>query len=1434
MNENTIRILHNLGVNFSHNYDCDFLCIEINEVKNSISIKFKTNILLEVQDYDLLFQKILAIYDNKLSKLSIKLVLRDEGASVTPELIKEYIRYLSKNKIINDENVDLLEIAINEDIVIIEKENNKLNFQQKYFIEQSLNLLLGINKKIVFPYQMKKVTEKPTSFNSRPTNLGKINDSEIISIEEAKDDLLPANTAAFKGLVYGTELRVVSSKKTKKEYTILSFYVFDGNDAIKCSCFASAKMPINELKKVHDNMIIKVKGTVKDDKYMYGQKSCDVQDFIIVEEEAPFTTREDLEEEKRVELHLHTNLTTLSGISKVDDYAKLIKHFGHKAMAITDKDIVQSFVHGDRIHKNYGLKMLYGVEANVFQFPKIIENPISKNLKEARYCIFDTETTGLSANFNDLIEIGAVILENGQIIDRFQTFVKINKPLSSFITKLTSITDADLAQGVELKQALVDFLQWSEGCIYVAHNATFDRQVIARNMERVLGKYFELPIIDTLELSRFLNVDRKYHSLSILSKIYKVPIDENAHHRADYDAEQLALIFFQMLEQLEENNIENLNQLNDAIEQARNRGKNNLIFVRNQKGLSNFYQLISDSLTKDFMLNPRVDENNIIKFRNDLIYIGGADIDGEIIDAYLNKNQNEQEAIFNKFDYIEILPKDQYLPLIKNGTFEKEQDIEDMIKYIINLANSLNKKVIANGNVYFTEPFLAKAKEIVISSSYGNYAIEKDYSVDKKYIKDCEKFRNWRETNSKSIEKQYYRTTKEMLEAFDFLENPKEIVIDNPNYLADEIEEIKIIPDDLYTPNIEGVDEKVRDLVYSNAKRIYGENLPSLISERIEKELKSIIRHGYAIIYYISYKLVKYSNDHGYLVGSRGSVGSSVVAFFMGISEVNPLIPHYVCPNCHEIEFFENGEVSSGFDLDDKKCKNCQTDMNHDGQNIPFETFLGFDGDKVPDIDLNFSGEFQANAHEFVRSKDKLNDDELFDFDHAFRAGTIKTLAEKTAFNAVKSYYRLLGKPVDEAVAKFYSLYCVGAKQSTGQHPGGIIVIPQNMSVYDFTPIQYPANKQESAWRTTHFDFNAIHDNVLKLDILGHDDPTMLKHLRDLTGIDPVTIDVTDKKVLDLFVTNTSLNFVKSVDLDLGSLGLPEFGTETAMRLLRKAKPKSFADLVQVSGLSHGTGIWAGNAEDLIDSGQCNISEVIGCRDDIMSYLSLKGLPNSDAFNIMEHVRKGKGLTDDEVTLMQQHNVPEWYILSCKKIEYMFPKAHACAYVLMALRIGWYKVYEPVAYYCAYFSSRIKKFSVHSMIKGYDQIIAEYKQLSSDLKKNVEDRLGKMSNEMIEEKMKCLNMAKEMTGRGFKFYNVDLNLSDSTKFKIHPNGDGIIIPFQAIDNLGEKEALSIIAAREEKPFTSIEDFKKRTKVKKNSFEELTLLEVFSDLKESDE
>lgn len=1244
------------------------------------------------------------------------------------------------------------------------------------------------------------------------------------TIEQVLDPNNLLVNCTVEGIIYDLEVREL--KKT----SLLTLMIFDGSATITLKAFPGFNNQpprIDDFKQLKVGMKIKARGKKEYDRYAQDDTIM-LQSLTILETESKFTDRVDTSEKKRVELHTHSKMSRNNGISSFMDYAKIAKHFGHKAIAITDHNAVQGFVEAERAAKAHDLKVIYGVEATTVGETVICFNPTNKNIDDVEYVVYDVETTGLSANFNKLIEIGAVKVRGKQIVDRFQQFIQIDEPLSDFTTSLTGITDEDLQGGTTLKDALRKFYDWSKNSVLVAHNAIFDLQFLARNYEKELGLSLKQPVIDTLELSRFLHPENTYHSLKILAKRYKVVMDSDSHHRADYDAEKLTEIFMQMLPKLNDLEIKTLVELNTKNNINKTRGKHNLIYVKNMDGLRDLYYLISQASTDDFQQEPRILKENLNKLRNNLLVIGAGCTKSEIIDGYLNKNQKDFKALVKAFDYIELLPLSQYQSLINDGTFKSREDIIKMQQDIYAVAKELNVSVVANGNVHYLEPEHAIVKEILYGKDFKADKIKKYKDGTEEFI-DKVKFNKWREENRLKNEDQYFKSTDEMLEEFSHFDEEicEEIIIDNPNEIAETVEVLKIIPDELFTPNIDGVEEKLRNMVYEKARSIYGESLPEIVEARIEKELKSIIGYGFSVIYYISHKLVKHSLDNDYLVGSRGSVGSSLVATFMDITEINPLVPHYVCPKCKESHFIEDGSYGSGYDLPIKKCEKCDVEMIRDGQDIPFETFLGFEGDKVPDIDLNFSGEFQANAHNYVRLKDDLNDPELFDFNHAFRAGTIGTIATKTAYAYTRNYFELIDRPARNTDLNYYLRYAEGIKRTTGQHPGGIIVVPSHHEIYEFTAIQYPADDKKQPWRTTHFDFHSIHDNLLKLDILGHDDPTMLKRLKDLTGVDPKYVNITDKKVMELFSSTKSLG-VDSADImsELGTMGVPEFGTKFVMEMLKDTKPSSYAELVQISGLSHGTDVWLGNAKELIDDGTCVLKDVIGCRDDIMVYLMYQGLDAAKAFNIMEKVRKGKGVTDEEIALMRENNVPEWYISSCQKIKYMFPKAHAAAYVLMALRIAYYKVYYPLEYYAAYFSSRVDDFDAHSMIGGSEVL----RKRIEHIEMNIEE----MSDVKRKSLLNSLKMSLEMCERGFKFIKFDLNHSEANEFVISEEKDGIIMPFSTLDGLGEKEALRIIEERKEKEFSTIEDFKKRTRVKKKSFEQLEYYDVFTELEDSNQ
>ncbi len=1442
--EKTKDILTKIGVQYDEDQFVKIKEVQVDLVNSKWIIKLHCNRLITEDYYQEICQKF-SLYYKKNVRVEIILELKkaklvEQSPSVLQGHHKRILMTNSEYKLatsamnvkLDGENI-VFNVASKFDVArtrhahqLLDLELKKLGITEYQFATKVIatEKKREVEERIEDKIEQHKVVKQPIKKKNIKLFGEDLLDKKAQTIEQVLDPNNLLVNCTVEGTIYDLEIREL--KKT----SLLTLMIFDGSATITLKAFPgfNNQAPrIEDFKQLKVGMKIKARGKKEYDRYAQDDAIM-LQSVTILQAEATFTERVDLSAKKRVELHTHSKMSRNNGISNFMDYAKMAKHFGHSALAITDHNAVQGFVEAERAAKAHDLKVIYGIEATTVDNTIICHNSTDAKIDEVEYIVYDVETTGLSANFNKLIEIGAVKVRGKQIVDRFQQFIKIDEPLSDFTTSLTGITDEDLRGGVYLKVALREFYEWSKKGVLVAHNAIFDLQFLARNYEKELGLSLKQPVLDTLELSRFLHPENTYHSLKILAKRYKVVMDSNSHHRADYDAEKLTEIFLQMLVKLADLEIITLNDLNQKNNINKTRGKHNLIYVKNMSGLRDLYYLLSQASTVDFQQEPRILKENLAKLRENLIIIGAGCPKSEIMDGYLNKNRKDLKTLIKSFDYIELLPLSQYQTYINDGTFKSRSDIIKMQKDIYELATELKVQVVANGNVHYLEPEHAVVKEILYAKDFKADKIKKYKDGTEEFI-DKVKFNKWREENKLKNEDQYFKSTDEMLEEFSHFSEEicEEIIIDNPNQVAESVEKLKIIPDELFTPNIDGVEEKLTKMVYDKARSIYGEVLPEIVEKRIEKELKSIIGYGFSVIYYISHKLVKHSLDNDYLVGSRGSVGSSLVATFMDITEINPLVPHYVCPSCKESHFIEDGSFGSGYDLPIKKCQKCDVEMIRDGQDIPFETFLGFEGDKVPDIDLNFSGEFQANAHNYVRLKDDLKDPELFDFDHAFRAGTIGTIATKTAYAYTRNYFELIDRPARNTDINYYLKYAEGIKRTTGQHPGGIIVVPSHHEIYEFTAIQYPADDKKQPWRTTHFDFHSIHDNLLKLDILGHDDPTMLKRLKDLTGVDPKYVNITDKKVMELFSSTKSLNVeAKDIMSELGTMGVPEFGTKFVMEMLKDTKPSSYAELVQISGLSHGTDVWLGNAKELIDDGTCVLKDVIGCRDDIMVYLMYQGLDAAKAFNIMEKVRKGKGVTDEEISLMRENNVPEWYISSCQKIKYMFPKAHAAAYVLMALRIAYYKVYYPLEYYAAYFSSRVDDFDAHSMIGGSEVL----KKRIEHIEMNIEE----MSDVKRKSLLNSLKMSLEMCERGLKFIKFDLNHSKANEFVINHEKDGIIMPFSTLEGLGEKEAIRIIEERNEKEFTTIEDFKKRTRVKKKSFEQLEYYDVFSELEDSNQ
>lgn len=1197
-------------------------------------------------------------------------------------------------------------------------------------------------------------------------------DADFRKLEDIVDE---ERRVAVEGFVFFAE-----TKELRSGRTLLTFKITDYTSSIMVKMFSRDKEDAAIYQRITKGMWLKVRGSIQNDTF--------VRDLVMigndVNEIKPKGRIDSAPEgEKRVELHLHTPMSQMDAVSPVSALVSQAAKWGHKAVAITDHAVVQSYPEAFGAGKKNDIKILYGVEINlVDDGVPIAYNDAHRVLADDTYVVFDVETTGLSAVYDTIIELAAVKIRGGEIIDRFESFANPHHRLSATTINLTGITDDMVRNAPEVSEVLQKFHEWTGDSVLVAHNASFDMGFLNVGYKKIgIGKSPN-PVIDTLELGRFLYPDMKNHRLNTLAK--KFDIELTQHHRAIYDAEATGYLLLKMLKDAAEKGLEYHDQLNDNRGQGkayqRARPYHATLLAKNEVGMKNIFKLVSISHIDYFYRVPRIPRSVLNKHREGIL-IGSACDKGEVFEGMMQKGPEEVEEAAQFYDYLEVHPKAVYAHLLELELVRDQKALEDIINNIVKLGEKLELPVVATGNVHYLNENDKIYRKILINSQGGANPLNRHQLPDV-----------------------HFRTTNEMLDAFKFLgeAKAKEIVVENTNKIADMIDVIKPIKDDLYTPKIEGADEEMRSMSYGMARSIYGDDLPEIVEARLEKELKSIIDNGFAVIYLISHKLVKKSLDDGYLVGSRGSVGSSFVATMTEITEVNPLPPHYVCPKCKKSEFFNDGSVGSGFDLPDKDCPDCGIKYKKDGHDIPFETFLGFKGDKVPDIDLNFSGEYQPRAHNYTKV--------LFGEEYVYRAGTIGTVADKTAYGYVKGYQgdnnlQLRGAEIDRLASG-----CTGVKRTTGQHPGGIIVVPDYMDIFDFSPIQFPADSSTSEWKTTHFDFHSIHDNLLKLDILGHDDPTVIRMLQDLSGIDPKTIPTDDPEVMKIFSGTESLGVTEQQIISkTGSLGIPEFGTRFVRQMLEDTKPTTFSELVQISGLSHGTDVWLGNAQELIHNKTCNLSEVIGCRDDIMVYLIYQGLEPAFAFKIMESVRKGKGLSDDMEEEMRKNKVPEWYIDSCKKIKYMFPKAHAAAYVLMAVRIAYFKVHHPLMYYAAYFTVRADDFDVDAMVRGSESIRAVIEEINAK---------GLEASTKEKNLMTVMELALEMCERGFGFAKVDLYKSSASEFIIE--GDKLIPPFNAIPGLGTNAAINIVKSREEGEFLSKEDLQQRGKISKTILEYL--------------
>ena len=1409
-----------------------------------------------------------------------------------------------------------------EDII---KVNNVLSLMGYQKLETMVNefnrgkIEKLINKDLDVKVEEKEIVgeTKTDKYAPRPKKYKTVDDERVLYGKLITEEVKEINSIVGEDVDIVIEAEIFgidSFESSKSEFKIITLKITDYTSSIYAKLFLNNKEDYEKYMSILKiGTWYKFFGYTKYDSFSRGDLVFNVQS-INYSDHVKETITDD-EEEKRIELHVHTMMSGMDGLTGVDlgkhtiDIVDEAIRRGHKAVAITDHNGCQAFpiAYSTVTAYNKGkssdehFKVLYGTELTLVDDNiEIVRRSNDSVLLDNTYVVFDLETTGFNAaNGDSIIEIGAVKLYHGEIIDKFDMLIKPPAPISERITKVTSITNEMVSDCPNEEEAVKKFVEWTHDLPMVAHNAKFDTSFIEQAYKKYnLGEYTNT-VIDTLALSRTLDQDSAKHGLSAITKRYDVEFDEESHHRGDYDALATALVFHKMMKKLDSINIVKVSDLEKIVnkEDIHKIGRSyhvNLL-VQNKTGLKNLFKIISIANTKHFYRGARILRSELESLREGIL-VGSGCYESEVFTESRSKTDEELREIIGFYDYVEVQPPEVYNHLIQTGDFLNEEELINNIKKVIRLTNDSGKIIVATGDVHHMNREDKIYREIIVNQKNPGGGL---HPLAKKDITE--------------IPSQHFRTTREMLDDFSFLEDEsliRDIVIYNTWKIADKIEEVEVIIDTggiPFSPKFEHSREDVYEMVYNKAHSMYGDNLPHIIEKRIAQELygdkildlakievnklygdnysdeefyntlNKIVKEGYDkvfeltkeyvkgdlekqdtveakeiindekkldnetkkmlggiigggfdVIYLIAQKLVKHSNDEGYIVGSRGSVGSSFVATMMGITEVNPLPAHYLCKKC-KTSIFDSDDgkplsinySASGYDLPDKVCPNCGSDMSKEGQDMPFATFLGFNADKVPDIDLNFSGDNQASAHAYTKV--------LFGEDNVYRAGTIGTVAEKTAFGFVKGYFRDKGiENIHNAEVERLAKGCTGVKRTTGQHPGGIVVIPSYMDVFDFTPFQYPADELGAAWRTTHFDYHAIDQDVLKLDILGHDDPTVLRMLQDLSGIDVTTLPMSDKKVLSLLQSPEALGVTKEdINCETGTLGLPELGTNFVINMLIKAKPKTFGEMVKISGLSHGTDVWSGNAEKLIEDKVCEFSEVIGCRDDIMIYLSNHGLKPKDAFKIMEFVRKGKAKKDPKgweewKSKMKEAGIVDWYIDSCQKIQYMFPKAHACAYVMSAMRIAWFKVYQPINYYAAYLSIRENDFDVDAMISGYDAIDKRIKDLEGK---------GYEATNKETSTLGCLLICREATARGIVFDPISLDKSHSRNFVVSDDGH-LIPPFRTIDGLGETVSNAIVTERNKKPFLSIEDLQNRAKVSQTLIDKLRDMHILDGLPES--
>lgn len=1178
------------------------------------------------------------------------------------------------------------------------------------------------------------------------------------------------------------EILGMEDKETKTGKVILSINIYDGTSTMTCKAFLPGKNAKNIVKRLGKTKAVKLAGRAQMD--AFSNELTIMANTIVESTPLPKTTREDKAEVKRVELHMHTKMSAMDAMTSATDLIKRAMSWGMKSIAITDHGVVQAFPEAYHLlgRDNPDMKVIYGVEAYLVpDKEKSVKNPRGQVLDDATYCVLDLETTGISITTEKITEVGIMKVKNGEVIDEFEIFVNPEKPIPQRVVEVTNITDEMVKDAETIDKVFPKILEFVGDSIIVAHNASFDVGFLKHNA-KLLGYEFNNTYIDTLPLAKDLFPDLKKYKLGKIADSLGIEVD--VAHRALADVDTTVKVFNVMLKKLKDKGINTVDEIDSATkdpevqkeEFKKQRSYHAIILAKNYVGLRNLYKLVSISHLNYFYKNPRILKSIYKKYSEGLI-LGSACEAGELYQAIeLGKSDEEIENIARDYDYLEIQPIGNNEFLVRNGVVPDREYLKDINRKIVELGEKLGKLVVATCDVHFMDP------------------------QDEIYRRILEAGQGYKDADEQAP--LYLRTTEEMLKEFEYLGEEKayEVVVTNTNKVSDMCDRIDPISPEKCPPHIPGCEEDIKNIAYKKAHELYGDPLPEIVQTRLDKELNSIISNGYSVMYIIAQRLVWKSNEDGYIVGSRGSVGSSLVAFMTGITEVNSLQPHYRCPKCKYSEFDDYG-VGNGFDLPDKDCPKCGTKMAKDGMDIPFETFLGFNGDKEPDIDLNFSGEYQAKAHKYTEV--------IFGKGTTFKAGTVGTVAEQTAFGYVKKYYEERNIPINKAEIARLSVGCQGIKRTTGQHPGGIIVVPKGREIYEFTPVQHPADDPNSDIITTHFDYHSIDGNLLKLDILGHDDPTVIRMLQDITGIAPTEVPLDDKETMSIFSSTKALGVTpEQIHSEVGTYGIPEYGTKFARGMLLDTHPTTFDELIRISGLSHGTDVWLGNAQSLIEQGIVTLQQAICCRDDIMIYLMKKGLPPDKSFKIMEAVRKGKVAKgkepkwkDEYIPLMLEHDVPEWYIKSCEKIKYMFPKAHAAAYVTNAFRIAWFKVHIPLAYYAAFFTIRAKAFDAEVMINGKEKVKNKMKEI---------EMMGNNATPKDKDMYDDLELVLEMYERGLRFLPIDLYKSHATKFQVE--GDSLRPPLNSIAGLGNVAAEGIMKARQEEKFMSIDDLKIRSKV----------------------